>query len=92
MNSLNYLESAIADFFCTRSAAEISACVFRELTLVSSIEIRNPTPLIASISYRQFELAAILAKTVTTWSLAKSVVKGDLCTALMRASGVPKNY
>ena len=82
----------MADFFCTRSAAESSDLEFVPLSEVSNIESRNPTPSIASISCRQLAFAAILAKTVTTWSLAKRVVKGDLLTAFTNASGVPQRF
>ena len=82
----------MADFFCTRSAAESSDLEFVPFSEVSNIESRNPTPSIASISCRQLALAAMLAKTVTTWSLAKRVVKGDLLTAFTNASGVPQRF
>ena len=61
-----YLERAMADFFCTRSAAESSDLEFVPFNEVSNIESKNPTPSIASISCRQLALAAMLAKTVTT--------------------------
>ena len=61
-----YLERAMADFFCTRSAAESSDLEFVPFKEVSNIESKNPTPSIASISCRQLALAAMLAKTVTT--------------------------
>lgn len=61
-----YLERAIADFFCTLSAAESSAGLKCWWILVSNMATKKPTPSSVCISCRIFAFAAKLASTVTT--------------------------